>query len=385
MRIKNYLFPNLSLSFSFFSSKPEPSLLLCAIEDTFTILPCTPVSLAVVFILSSRRFVSKKWPDHKSNFVCYIFLNLLAYACRKKTEKNNVALQPFNPNWHSEMRLGWLNVKHGLAWMIRIILTKMIRGELQLNPILGQLERAGHYSCVVSSEKQVAYYYVSETNCTTTVPISRNVQQCFIDGAGIYIKIFRCSWDELKDCAKLRTELRELRSISMTCTFEPGTWSSRLSFTLRPLSSVLAGMITFAPLSARTLAVSFPMPFVAPVFHHMKSISEFLFQRKKRGAFNKSIYRDRIWFAIFCYEHHWHGKNGTEQRETWKQWPCCAVIEGKKRRAPWLANRPVTMAVRWLASTPAVTSSAVDPPSKPDGPRRPHGQPQKPIAVLRLR
>uniref|UniRef100_A0A0A9CPL0 Uncharacterized protein n=1 Tax=Arundo donax TaxID=35708 RepID=A0A0A9CPL0_ARUDO len=52
----------LDLSFSFLRSKHVPSLLLCAIEDTFMILPCTPVSLAVDFIFSSRRFVSKKWP-----------------------------------------------------------------------------------------------------------------------------------------------------------------------------------------------------------------------------------------------------------------------------------------------------------------------------------
>jgi hypothetical protein len=50
----------------------------------------------------------------------------------------------------------------------------------------------------------------------------------------------------------------------MTWRFEVGTSSARLSFTFIPLSNVLAGMITFAPRSARTLAVSFPMPFVAP-------------------------------------------------------------------------------------------------------------------------
>jgi len=85
-----------------------------------------------------------------------------------------------------------------------------------------------------------------------------------------YMRRFRCSWDESKDRAKSRTELRELRSISMTCSLELGTCSARLSFTLRPLSSVLAGMITFAPLSAKTLAVSFPMPFVAPEFCQVK-------------------------------------------------------------------------------------------------------------------
>jgi hypothetical protein len=41
-----------------------------------------------------------------------------------------------------------------------------------------------------------------------------------------------------------------------------------------PLSSVLAGKITSAPLSARTLAVSFPMPFVAPGMYQMDHMME---------------------------------------------------------------------------------------------------------------
>ena len=47
-------------------------------------------------------------------------------------------------------------------------------------------------------------------------------------------------------------------------------------------------------------------------------------------------------------------------------------------RCGWL---PVTMAVRWVASTPAVTSSAVEVGPKPDGPRRrrSHGHSQSPI------
>ena len=97
---------------------------------------------------------------------------------------------------------------------------------------------------------------------------------------------FRCWWDESKDRAKSRTELRELRSISMTCSLELGTCSARLSFTFRPLSSVLAGMITFAPLSASTLAVSFPMPFVAPAFFHVKPSGD------------KKIFTDRSWSCI---------------------------------------------------------------------------------------
>ena len=39
------------------------------------------------------------------------------------------------------------------------------------------------------------------------------------------------------------------------------------------------------------------------------------------------------------------------------------------------------MAVRLVASTPAVTSSAVEAEPKPDGPRRPHGQLQSPITA----
>jgi hypothetical protein len=40
-------------------------------------------------------------------------------------------------------------------------------------------------------------------------------------------------------------------------------------------------MITFTPLSARTLAVSFPMPFVAPVFHQIKFVFNLFFREGK--------------------------------------------------------------------------------------------------------
>ena len=39
------------------------------------------------------------------------------------------------------------------------------------------------------------------------------------------------------------------------------------------------------------------------------------------------------------------------------------------------------MAVRLVASTPAVTSSAVEAEPKPEGPCRPHGQLQRPITA----
>jgi len=42
-------------------------------------------------------------------------------------------------------------------------------------------------------------------------------------GGHTYMRMFRCLCDVLKDRAKLRTELRELRSISMTCSLELGT------------------------------------------------------------------------------------------------------------------------------------------------------------------
>jgi hypothetical protein len=39
------------------------------------------------------------------------------------------------------------------------------------------------------------------------------------------------------------------------------------------------------------------------------------------------------------------------------------------------------MTVRWLASRPEVTSSAVDAEPKPDGPGSPHSKPHSPIAA----
>lgn len=59
---------------------------------------------------------------------------------------------------------------------------------------------------------------------------------------------------------------------------------------------------------------------------------------------------------------------------------CCVLHTERRKEESGGETRPVTMAVRLLASTPAVTSSAVDAEPKPDGPRRPQGQPQSPIA-----
>lgn len=84
-----------------------------------------------------------------------------------------------------------------------------------------------------------------------------------------HMRMFKCLLEELKAFAKLRTESRELVSISKTWKFESGCCSSRLSFTFNPLSRVLAGMITFAPLKDNTRAVSFPIPFVAPKHWHI--------------------------------------------------------------------------------------------------------------------
>lgn len=79
--------------------------------------------------------------------------------------------------------------------------------------------------------------------------------------------MFKCLCDELKDRANEPTDSRELRSISITCSSALGFCSRRLCFTFNPLSRVRDGIMTLAPLSASTLAVSFPMPFVAPAVH----------------------------------------------------------------------------------------------------------------------
>lgn len=79
-----------------------------------------------------------------------------------------------------------------------------------------------------------------------------------------HMRMFKGRLEAEKRLAKDATELRELRSISITSILASGFSRSRLSFTSAPPSGVLAGMMTLAPRRARTLAVSFPMPLVPP-------------------------------------------------------------------------------------------------------------------------
>ena len=124
------------------------------------ILPCTPVSLAVDFILSSRRFVSKKWPAHKVKFNrCLCLINHALFASKKirgffwtmywqQFSSGHISrLQSKSPDAICDGDL--------LTWMTGILLTNMIRCKLQLDSILGELVMAGHNPCIVSSEKHM--------------------------------------------------------------------------------------------------------------------------------------------------------------------------------------------------------------------------------------
>jgi hypothetical protein len=57
---------------------------------------------------------------------------------------------------------------------------------------------------------------------------------------------------------------------------------------------------------------------------------------------------------------------------------CCVLHTERRKEESGGETRPVTMAVRLLASTPTVTSSAVDAEPKPDGPGAPRASPRAP-------
>ena len=56
----------------------------------------------------------------------------------------------------------------------------MIGCELQLDSILGELVRAGHNPCIVSSEEHVSDYHVSESSTTPAV-LNSEYLLCFRD------------------------------------------------------------------------------------------------------------------------------------------------------------------------------------------------------------
>uniref|UniRef100_A0A2P2QEQ4 Short-chain dehydrogenase TIC 32ic isoform X1 n=1 Tax=Rhizophora mucronata TaxID=61149 RepID=A0A2P2QEQ4_RHIMU len=63
----------------------------------------------------------------------------------------------------------------------------------------------------------------------------------------------------------LRTELRELRSSAMTVISEPGNSDKRRALASSAAFRLRTGSTSRAPLFANTLAVSAPIPDVAPV------------------------------------------------------------------------------------------------------------------------
>jgi hypothetical protein len=238
------------------------------------ILPCTPVSLAVDFILSSRRLVSKKWPAHKVKFsrsLCLINQSLICFwrslhSSEQNTNSNSNSGHIIKANplmWY--MWQGFVDIWYWPTWFVANCSSIPSSDNWYGQAIIPAL-------FLQRNMFQNSDYHGDEFRSRTAVLNSEYLEP--FRGDHTYMRMFRCLCDELKDCAKLRTELRELRSISMTCSLELGTWSARLSFTFWPLSSVLAGMITFAPLRARTLAVSFPIPFVAPGFNKGKQRGE---------------------------------------------------------------------------------------------------------------
>jgi hypothetical protein len=75
-------------------------------------------------------------------------------------------------------------------------------------------------------------------------------------------------------------------------------------------------MITFAPLSARTLGVSFPMPFVAPVFHQIKFIFNLFFREGKMMHLMNQF--EATEFSLQIYAHSIPHVLTHESNKTWK-------------------------------------------------------------------
>ncbi len=80
-----------------------------------------------------------------------------------------------------------------------------------------------------------------------------------------HISMFRGRFWALKSPANLRTDAREPKSRCMTSRVALGSSSRNLSLVSSPAFVLRTAIITCAPLFANTLAVSFPIPLVAPV------------------------------------------------------------------------------------------------------------------------
>jgi hypothetical protein len=88
-----------------------------------------------------------------------------------------------------------------------------------------------------------------------------------------YIKMFRGSFIELNWSAKALTDLRELRSSFRTSMRAVGFFSMMVFLASDAASVFLAATMTWAPLRAKTLDVSRPMPLAPPEKHQTLYIS----------------------------------------------------------------------------------------------------------------
>jgi len=85
--------------------------------------------------------------------------------------------------------------------------------------------------------------------------------------------MLRGSFIELNWSAKALTDLRELRSSFRTSIRAAGLFSTMILLASDAASVFLAAMMTWAPLRAKTLDVSRPMPLAPPEKHHYIYIS----------------------------------------------------------------------------------------------------------------
>jgi len=85
--------------------------------------------------------------------------------------------------------------------------------------------------------------------------------------------MFRGSFIELNWSAKALTDLRELRSSFRTSIRAVGFFSKMVFLASDAASVFLAAMMTWAPLRAKTLDVSRPMPLAPPVMMTVRRLA----------------------------------------------------------------------------------------------------------------
>lgn len=133
----------------------------------------------------------------------------------------------------------------------------MICCKLHLYSILWELVRAEHDTSVVSEKKSKPQNSLGDMiGCKYHYKKQHD-----------YIKMLRGRPNERNLSAKALTDLSELRSSFKTSTLAVGVHCRMCRCTSSAAAMFLAAMMTWAPLRAKTLAVSAPIPLAPPGLH----------------------------------------------------------------------------------------------------------------------